>query len=156
METLRANWLNGVPTDDQKAKAKALIHLGLTQKNAPSLAKASGLDAAALSAAAAKIDIGAPLDANDVTLLGRFDAIVSAKLDAGYERADQFYRDTAKLLAGIVAVVLALWGNALLPQPYHWWGAMLVGLVATPLAPIAKDLTSSLAAAVTAVQAVKH
>ena len=41
-ETLHANWINGVPTDDQKAKAKALIHLGLTPENAQSLAKASG------------------------------------------------------------------------------------------------------------------
>ncbi|WP_407193244.1 hypothetical protein [Bradyrhizobium sp. STM 3566] len=30
LRTLRANWLNGVPKADQKAKAKSLIHLGLT------------------------------------------------------------------------------------------------------------------------------
>src|SRR5437879_4977920 len=44
LRTLRANWLNGMPKPDQKAKAKALIHLGLTQGNAAALAAAARVD----------------------------------------------------------------------------------------------------------------
>jgi hypothetical protein len=156
LETLRANWINGMAMDDQKAKAKALIHLGLTEANAKALAQAAGLDAAALAAVAAKIDAGTPLGTNDVNIVGRFDAIVSARLDAGYERADQFYRDASKLLSGIVAIILAVCGDMVLNNPIPLFGAVLIGIVATPLAPIAKDLTSSLAAAVDAISAVKR
>src|SRR5262249_7895034 len=46
LRTLKANWLNGVDKADQKAKAKALIHLGLTPESAPQLAAAAGVDAA--------------------------------------------------------------------------------------------------------------
>jgi len=44
LRTLKANWLNGVPKADQKAKAKSLIHLGLTKGSAPALARAAGVD----------------------------------------------------------------------------------------------------------------
>jgi len=154
LSTLRANWLNGVPMADQKAAAKALIHLGLTSRSAEPLARATGLDAARLTALAAKIDAGQPLDPDEVTMFGRFDAIVSAKLDTGFERADQRYRNAAKALAFGVAVVLGLAGaRAVGADPME---GMLVGIVATPLAPVAKDLTSSLAAAAKAVRSVKR
>src|SRR4051812_14779792 len=48
VQTLRANWLNGVDKSVQKAKAKSLIHLGLTKGNAVALAKAAGVDHAKL------------------------------------------------------------------------------------------------------------
>jgi hypothetical protein len=153
--TLRANWINGVDEDTQKAKAKALIHLGLKGENAAKLANAAGLDGAVLKAVAEKIDTGTSLDPNDVAVIGRFDAIVSAKLDCAYERADQAYRNCAKLLAGVAAVILACCANAVLSQPVGWWTAVLVGIVATPLAPIAKDLSSSLSAAASALTAAK-
>ena len=167
IETARANWLNGAPLANQKAKAKALIHLGLTGATAPQLASATGMSTADLSAVAAKIDQGVVLEPKDVNLLGRFDAIVEATLDAGFERADQRYRNTAKALASGVSVVLAIVGGAIihgqgLPEStpfrlaeYYRTGdflrALFIGLLATPLAPVAKDLSSALVAAVTAV-----
>ena len=42
LRTLRANWLNGVAEADQKAKAKALIHLRLTKGDASALATLGG------------------------------------------------------------------------------------------------------------------
>jgi hypothetical protein len=85
-ETLRANWLNGVSKADQKAAAKGLIHLALSPANAGSLANAVGIDAGALKTAATKIDGGTRLDQTDMNVLGRFDALVSVVLDAGYGR----------------------------------------------------------------------
>jgi len=96
-------------------------------------------------------------------LLGRFDAVVSAVLDEAYERGDQQYRNTSKLVAAVVAIVLAVVGGAIIyvnGNPTHslsdffqtrdFVTALLVGAISTPLAPIAKDVSSSLAAAVKA------
>lgn len=171
--TLRANWLNGAPKADQKAAAKALIHLTLSPKNAHALADAVGIDAHALRAAATKINNGAALSKTDMDILGRFDALVSTVLDAGYERAEQQYRNTAKLLSALVAIVLAVIAGYLIqvakvPQPAagltfgkylasrDFVIAFIVGAVSTPLAPIAKDLSTSLAAAVKAVGSLKR
>ena len=164
LETLKANWLNGMAKADQKAVAKSLIRLGLTSDKAEALAKATGVDAKALADAAKAVTDGALLSPTDMNVLGRFDAVVSAILDLGYERADQLYRNAAKAAAAGVAVVLAVAASAIIysssPQtdPYFPNGflvAVLIGLVSTPLAPIAKDLSTALAAAVKAVGLVK-
>ncbi|HZQ12153.1 MAG TPA: hypothetical protein VFB31_05020, partial [Pseudolabrys sp.] len=170
-QTLRANWLNGVAKADQKAAAKSLIHLALSPGNATKLAAAVGIDAKTLDAVAKKIDKGTDLAKSDIDVLGRFDALVSAILDAAYERADQQYRNTAKLLAAVVAMVLSGFGGyfvdaaakspaALAPFDYmaskEFLVALVIGAIATPLAPIAKDLSSSLQAAVKAIGSVKR
>jgi hypothetical protein len=101
-----------------------------------------------------------------MNVLGRFDAVVSAILDLGYERADQLYRNAAKAAAALVAVVLAVAAGALIHNtgapapadsyfPNHFFVALLVGLVSTPLAPVAKDVSTALTAAVRAVGAFK-
>lgn len=158
-QTLRANWLNGVSKADQKAAAKSLIHLALSAENAKALADAVGVDAVALKTAAGKVNKGTKLDPGDIDILGRFDALVSAVLDAGYERADQAYRNAAKLLAALVAIGLAVVAGGIVrragfdgyPGSPDMWVAIIIGAISTPLAPIAKDLSTSLAAAVKAV-----
>ena len=69
---------------------------------------------------------------------------------------------TAGLLAiaALGALLLALAAGWSLSGPEFWkfsnvGPAVLVGLLATPLAPVAKDLSSALATAVNAMQAVK-
>ena len=169
LATLEANWLNGVAKADQKAAAKSLIRLGVTPASADALARATGIDPPTFKALAVNIAKGKPLTPAELTVLGRFDTVVSASLDAGYERADQQYRTGAKLVAAVVAVALALVGGGILffeGAPGATIGgylasrdiliAFLVGLMATPLAPIAKDLTSSLAAAVKAISSVRR
>ncbi|HKP24962.1 MAG TPA: hypothetical protein VJV39_13940 [Dongiaceae bacterium] len=160
-DTIYANWVNGVSTPDQKAAAKALIRLGLTAANAPDLAKVASLDPDEFQTTIAKVQHGADLEPIDLNLLGQFDAFVSAMLDAAYERADQQYRNSAKALAVVVAVVLAVFGGNILraddTAPYYFvskefWAAVLIGVIATPLAPIAKDLATALTSAVQALQ----
>ena len=53
--TLHANWINGVAEAQQKAVAKSLIHLGLTPKNAPHMARELGIPPDALKTVATKI-----------------------------------------------------------------------------------------------------
>jgi hypothetical protein len=93
---------------------------------------------------------------------------VSAVLDEGYERGDQQYRNISKLAAALVAMVLATIAGGVLDNVADWpqlfsyltsrdcLVAILVGAIATPLAPVAKDLSSSLAAAVKAVSSAKR
>jgi hypothetical protein len=172
LATLRANWLNGVAKADQKAVAKSLIRLGLTSGNAAQLAAATGVDATELNAAAQRVQNGAALTQQDINILGRFDAVVSAILDLGYERADQMYRNSAKGAAALVAILLAAIGGGIIffgdtgsTTPPSLGGylssrlfllSILIGAMSTPLAPVAKDISSSLQAAVKAVSAARR
>jgi hypothetical protein len=163
--TLMASWINGMDKDDQKAQAKSLIRLGMSSAIAPQLAAAGHVDAAQLTALMDKVDKGCALDANDANLFGRFNAAIDADLDAGFERADQYYRNACKFAAGVIAVILAVWAGALVnaeaPNPGPYWFhspfgiALLVGVIAVPIAPVAKDIASSLQTAASAVQSLK-
>lgn len=161
LETLRADWLNGVAKADQKAAAKSLIRLSLTAGNAQGLATATGVTPAQLNTAATSIANGTALTQTDLNVLGQFEAVLGAILDEAYERGDQFYRNSAKVTAAIVAVILAVVAGDMMSTLPSYFGsadclrAILIGLVATPLAPMAKDLTTSLSAASKAVSALK-
>lgn len=163
---LRSNWINGKPKAEQKAIVRTLIRLSINASTAPKLAEALGLDKKALTDAAEKMASGTPLEQPQQDVVGRLDALAEARIDAAFEQADQAYRNMSKLCASIVAVVLALWGGYLLPdqkttEPLAYLTssdaarAVLVGLLAVPLAPIAKDVASSLQAAASALSKVK-
>lgn len=92
MRTLRANWLNGMGLSDQKAVAKALIKLSLNESTADRMATATGVDHGALQGIAAKLSgrldtpDGKPsLTPTETDVYGRFDLLLSAVLDQGYE-----------------------------------------------------------------------
>jgi hypothetical protein len=160
LRTLKANWLNGVVKADQKAKAKSLIHLGLTGGNAQSLANAAGVDSAKLQSLANKTASGVAVTQDEINVLGQFDAVLSAALDAAYERGDQKYRNAAKLLSMLVATILGGVGGWIVFGSNYTQSnivlSLLIGVIATPLAPVAKDLASSLQAAVSAVGTIKR
>lgn len=171
---LKANWMNGRALDDQKAIAKTLLKLRLDEGNAAAYAKLTGVDAATLAQIAKQINSGLPLakDSAQADAFGRFDLALTSLLDEAYQRADQRYRNGAKVLAGAFSIVIAVAGGAMyfssLAHPAtattaailapEYWGtakmalAFLAGALATPLAPIAKDLTSALAAGVNVAQ----
>ena len=153
LDTLQANWFNGNDLASQKAIAKSLIKLNMSAANAGALATATGVDAAVLAAVATSTATGQPLTAAQQDVYGRFDLIVTALLDEAYQRSDQFYRNWTRGIAGGIAVVLALFGgwmaNIGLPT------SLLVGVLAVPLAPIAKDLSTALATAVNTLQLIK-
>jgi hypothetical protein len=107
LATLKAIWFNGVAKSDQKATAKSLIHMCITPENAQQLGDATGVDQEELKAVADRIRHGEQLTQKDINPVGRFDTVVSAILDLGYERSDQFYRNSAKLAATLVAMALA-------------------------------------------------
>jgi hypothetical protein len=150
LATLRANWLNGMALADQKSVAKALIKLNLNEVSAEKMAAATGVNPGVLTGIARKLPMGTALDPNETDAYGRFDLLLNAMLDQGYQRADQRYRNSAKLLAVPVAVALALMGElAIATGPLNGsdiWRAVAGGLLATPLAPVAKDVASAIQA----------
>ena len=162
VESLLANWINGTDLASQKAIAKSLIKLHLSPGNSAALAEATSVDPVVLKQVATSIISGTALTQPQRDAYARFDLIVTALLDETYQFADQVYRNWTRALAAMIAVALALvagWGLSD-PKTGFWWTqdmalALLVGILATPLAPIAKDLSTALASAANALQVVK-
>jgi hypothetical protein len=155
-ETLKSNWINGVAASDQKAIAKSLIKLRMDPDSAPIFAKITGVDAATLQTVLIRMSTGTALDMSETDTYGRFDLVLTTIVDQAYQRADQQYRNTAKLLAVPISVLLSCTA-ALIVSNWNWqkasWGvAIALGIVATPLAPIAKDVSSAVQTAVQALQ----
>lgn len=161
LESLLSNWINGTDLGSQKAIAKSLIKLHLSAGNAAALAQIANVDAEILQQVAACIASGTSLSQAQSDVYARFDLIVTAQLDECYQRADQDYRNWTRALAAGIAVLLAMAGGWVLLGTDGFFGhremgeALLIGLLATPLAPIAKDLSTALATAVNTLQLVK-
>jgi hypothetical protein len=155
LATLQANWMNGTQLGSQKSIAKSLIKLNLNPGNASALAVATGLDPDALKVVATKIAAGISLISPESDIFARFDLILTALLDEAYQRSDQAYRNWTRALSALVAVALAVAGGRLLHPAVDWPLAVLVGLLATPLAPVAKDLATALATAAGTLQLVR-
>jgi hypothetical protein len=159
LATLRANWLNGMAMADQKSVAKALIKLNLNANSAAVMAAATGVNATLLGQISAKLVTQQSLEPAETDVYGRFDLSVSALLDQGYQRADQRYRNSAKIAAVFVSVLLALVGTWTIygnEAHGHYGVAFIAGLLATPLAPVAKDLSSAIQAGAKAAQSWKR
>ncbi len=161
-DTLHGNWINGTALADQKAIAKSLIKLRLNAATALAFAAATGVDATVLKTTGEKMSGGTKLEPAETNVLGRFDLALTAILDDGYQHADQRYRNFAKLAAMIVSIILALVGGwALVKDPNYFgtpwmWLCVLAGLLATPLAPMTKDLATALSAGVKVAQSIKR
>jgi hypothetical protein len=153
--TLQSQWINGTATSDQIKIAKSLIKLRLTPDTAAAMAKATGVDAELLSQVAANIRSGESLSPQQSDVYGRFDLLLTTLLDQAYQRADQRYRNVAKAAAIPVSVALALIAAQVVPDQISDAKAILVGLIATPIAPIAKDLSTAITTGVHAIQSWK-
>jgi hypothetical protein len=160
---LHGHWINGSALADQKAIAKSLIKLALAPDTAAVYARATRVDAEVLTEVAKNMVTGEPLSPQQANALGRFDLALTARLDEAYQRADQKYRNSARLFASLVSVVLALVGGWTVASsegaPFLGTPdmaiAVLCGLLAVPFAPIAKDLASALQAGVKVAQTVR-
>jgi hypothetical protein len=153
--TLMSQWINGAATADQVNIAKSLIKLRLSPTTASALASATGVDANILTQVAQNISTATPFNQAQSDIYGRFDLMITTLLDQAYQRADQRYRNTAKAWAMVTAVILAAVANKFLSPPMETGVAILVGLLATPVAPVAKDLASAIQTASQTMQAVK-
>ncbi len=158
MYSLTSQWINGTASADQLSIAKSLIKLRLTPGTAPSLAQTTGVDPVILTQVATSIANGTSLTPQQTDAYGRFDLLLTTLLDQAYQRADQRYRNTAKAAAVPVAVVLAVVSAHVLRNSVadiSTMQAVLLGLIATPIAPIAKDISSAIATSAQTIQTIK-
>jgi len=163
LENLKANWINGVALEEQKANAKVLVKLSLNANTAAMLAKVTGVSPDVLTELAVALNLGAVLTKEETDVLNKFETSLNLILDRAFQRADQRYRNSAKFLSGVFSVVLAVVGGAIFSSGSldlgplqgadmayfnsgNFWLAVVAGLLATPLAPMVKDITSALQA----------
>ena len=157
--TLKANWYNGVDLSSQKAAAKSLIKLNLNPGNAGEVARAAGVSPETLTTVASKIATATALTTGESDVYARFDFILTALLDEAYQYADQQYTNGTRTWAMLFSLILAFAGTFIVSHGsfdrLSATEALMVGLLATPLAPICKNLSSALATAVSTMQALK-
>ena len=124
--------------------------IGLTPDNAERVAAGLGMvEPEHLKAAALAIKAGQELPADLRNVIGRFELAVDARIDAALCLAADDYAGTAKIAASVVAIIIALVVGVHLDRIFE---AVLVGIAAVPLAPIAKDVASALKSATEALR----
>lgn len=164
LDQLHANWINGVDLAEQRRSAKAALKLELNMDTADSFAKVTIVDAETLKQVIGKLDGTEPMTEKEKVVYGRFDFVLGTMIDAAYRRADQKYRNQAKVWAGAVAVVLAVLGGWSLSDlalvPYLSFShdlalSLLGGVLAVPLAPIAHNVADAIAAGKNLAQAMR-
>jgi hypothetical protein len=151
-DELHGNWVGGRPLSDQKAIAKSLIELRLNGATAAQFAQATDMDAALLKTIGEKMTGGVQLTPIEANVFSRFDALLAAVVDDGFQHADQRYQNWTKFAAMLFAITLSvLCGASMSTLDFsHFFGSsdmwlsLIAGLLATPLAPVAKDLASAL------------
>lgn len=87
-------------------------------------------------------------------LAGRFATALDERVNAAFALAEEQYQAQAKMWAAVAAVALAMLFNMSLASRFPWWVAAMIGVVAVPLAPVAKDLSSALQNALTAFKSI--
>jgi hypothetical protein len=88
------------------------------------------------------------IDDNQKAALARLETAIDARIDSALSLAEVEYVGQTKGLAMLVSIGIALFVGCLLGQ--KWPVSLVVGIVAVPLAPVAKDLATALQSAVKA------
>jgi hypothetical protein len=128
------------------------VRVGLTPGNAPQAAKFLGMiDGEKLAEAARLVTAGRELSSELRNVLGRFELAVDTRVDAALTLAQSRYVGATRITASVFALVIALAVGFYLGNDYIFQ-ALLVGIAAVPLAPIAKDLVSALQSASKAIR----
>jgi hypothetical protein len=130
------------------------VRVGVNQDNAEQVALFLGsVPGPALKAAIFAASTATPANAvsdADRSVIGRYELAADARIDAALTLAQVSYAATARQAAMVIAIGLAL-GVAWMVK-VNWLAGLIVGLVAVPIAPIAKDIASGINAAAAALK----
>lgn len=150
---LRGSYRKGPDTIGQVVKNG--LAAALDTPHLPALAGHFGQDPVRLERAIAVLRDADSSEEDKIAqraVLGRFELAVDARMNAAACSAQSLYVATMQVLAGTIAVVGGTLAGALYPEDFvHWYDGLLLGLVAVPLAPVAKDVTAFLRSASEAV-----
>ncbi len=157
LDLLKGQYRKGRPKGGLGKTIRQGVRIGLTQENAAAMAKHVGVVAEAdLEAAAKQLQEQGKLEENLRNILGRFELAVDARIDAALALAKSQYVGYVRMLASAVAVGLALIAALFLqPDKAGFITAIIVGIAAIPLAPIAKDVAKGLRVAGEAIRTKK-
>jgi hypothetical protein len=136
------------------------LRMALTSESAETLARVVQQQPAELRVAVARLQESVeqpslPVEPDaasvlrDRAVLGRFELAIDARVDAAVSAAQEAFSSYMRMLAMAIAIVAGT-GVAILGGTNPWWEGLLLGVLATPLAPIAKDVMAVLDAARTA------
>lgn len=160
---LAAQYRNGRSKGELAKTLRQGIRIGLTKDNAPAAALALGgtlVTATALAQAAAAVASSADgaLPPEHRATLGRFELAIDARIESALGLAESVYVGGARLHAMGAALLLAIVAAASIETATNasawlfgmsaerWVTALVVGIVAVPLAPVANDLAGALQA----------
>ena len=128
------------------------VRVGLTPANAAPAARFLGMiDSERLTQAAQQIEEGRELTAELRNVIGRFELAVDTRIDAALMLAQSHYVGATRVIASILAILIAVALGIYLGSEYVF-RAIMVGVAAVPLAPVAKDLVSALQSASKAIR----
>jgi hypothetical protein len=154
LESLEANWKIGADVIYQRETAKSLVKIHLSPNNAAATATSVNIDPNLLRYAAVSLNTGESLPKADHNIYKRFELVVSALLDQAFQGASRTYRNSMKFWAAVICVIFSFSGCAGLEGLLFWnhpkdiLMALMGGLVAAPIAPLAKDVSSAVSTAV--------
>lgn len=124
------------------------IRFGMRPDNAEEMAVQVGVvNPDSLVVVAEKITSGVELTAFDKFVLDRFELAVDARINAALARAVQVHRTIIRSTATTISICLALLFAWLMADGWafiNWKIALLVGIVAVPLAPVAERVSKAL------------
>jgi hypothetical protein len=126
------------------------VRIGLNETNAAEMEGVLlGAGRDDLPAIAKKASRGEELDKQERNLLGRFEVAADARIDAALSLAERAYKNGVRARAFVVALALSCGASFSLGATSTAFSAfdrlvlaLIVGLVAVPVAPIAKDVAS--------------
>lgn len=145
--------LRGQYKGDQGELSRTLrqgVRIGLTATNAEEISTWLGLKhTQRMREVAAKLEAGTEITDEDRNMLGRFELAIDARIDAALTLAQNQYAGKLRFGASCLALLIALAVGFYLNMVFL---AIIIGISAVPLAPIAKDLSSALQAAIQAMR----
>lgn len=155
---LRAQYLQGRTQGELVRTLRQGVRIGLNEANAPAMAEEVGvIEGKDLKAIAVNVRSGEDLSDNQKNMLSRFELAIDARVDAAVALADKSYKSIMQMRASAAAIFFALLGafglreagvaNMNSGTTETLMLALVVGVAAVPLAPIAKDVAKAVQSA---------
>jgi hypothetical protein len=153
LDLLKAQYREDAPGQGTIGKSlRQGVRLGLNKDNAVVIANELGtIKGEALQNAVAAAEAGDDLSPEQRAVIGRFEAAADARITSALAKAQDVYLGTVRVMAGLLAIVIALVAGGNLEIPL--FQSALLGIAAVPLAPIANDVVGALQAATKALKA---
>lgn len=143
LSVLKVQYRTGRSSGDLTRSIRQGARIGLTPNNAKDLAASVGVvDGDKLQKVTEAVMAGEELDDEQRGILGRFELALDARIDAATAMANYRYANSMRVAASVVAVVIALVVAIILEA--NLLLALVVGIAAVPIAPIAKDVATAI------------